>query len=96
MLAMGLRIFRIDQLGLEHDEVAHWIINRAILDDGKHGIYFTEAYGHEAGYHYLQAGFLALLGDSIFALRFISVLLGVVAVAVACAVGRTLYNRSVG
>ena len=35
----------------EHDEVAHWLINRDILA-GEHAIYFSEAYGHEALYHY--------------------------------------------
>ncbi|MCK4832709.1 MAG: hypothetical protein KAS81_08065, partial [Anaerolineales bacterium] len=48
--------------GLEHDEVANWLIDRDILS-GRHALYYTEAYGHEAGYHYLQAAAVALLGD---------------------------------
>ncbi len=33
--------------GLEDDQVANWLIDRDFLA-GDHGIYFTEAYGHEA------------------------------------------------
>ena len=39
--------------GLTHDEVANWLIVQDILA-GKHAIYFTRAYGHEAGFHYVQ------------------------------------------
>ena len=72
--------------GLEHDEVAHWLINRDILA-GNHSIYFTEAYGHEALYHYIQAGFGGLVGDHALGLRLPSAYLGVLLVAVSYALG---------
>lgn len=81
--------------GLEHDEVAHWLINQAILA-GKHAIYFTEAYGHEALYHYLQAYFGALVGDHALALRLPSGYFGVMLVAIAYALGRRLFGARVG
>lgn len=81
--------------GLEHDEVAHWLINQDILA-GHHAIYFTEAYGHEALYHYLQAGFGALVGDHALALRLPSAYFGLLVVAVGYALGRRLFDVRVG
>lgn len=81
--------------GLEHDEVAHWLINQDILTGG-HAVYFTEAYGHEALYHYIQAYFGALVGDHALALRLPSAYFGVVLVAVAYALGRRLFSVRVG
>ena len=104
LLATALRIVGLDNFptpqgatppGLEHDEVAHWLINRDILA-GNHAIYFTEAYGHEALYHYLQAGFGALVGDHALGLRLPSAYLGVLLVAVGYALGRRLFGERVG
>ena len=81
--------------GLEHDEVAHWLINQDILR-GEHAIYFTEAYGHEALYHYLQAAFGALVGDHALALRLPSAYFGIVLVAVGYALGQRLFGVRVG
>lgn len=81
--------------GLEHDEVAHWLINQDILR-GEHAVYFTEAYGHEALYHYLQAAFGAAVGDHALALRLPSAYFGVLLVAVSYALGRRLFGARVG
>lgn len=81
--------------GLEHDEVAHWLINQDILA-GNHAVYFTEAYGHEALYHYVQAGFGALVGDHALALRLPSAYFGVLLVAVAFALGRKMFGPREG
>ena len=81
--------------GLEHDEVAHWLINQDILR-GEHAIYFTEAYGHEALYHYLQASFGALVGDHALGLRLPSAYFGIILVAVSYALGRRLFGARVG
>ena len=78
--------------GLEHDEVAHWLINRSILE-GHHAIYFTDAYGHEAGYHYLQTGFMVLLGDNALALRLPSAFLGILLVAITYTLSRHLFGK---
>ena len=80
--------------GLEHDEVANWLISRAILD-GQHAIYFTQAYGHEAGFHYLQAGFIALLGDNALALRLPAAFLGILLVAITYTLARKLFGKNV-
>jgi 4-amino-4-deoxy-L-arabinose transferase-like glycosyltransferase len=97
LLAAGLRIYGVYQIsppGLEHDEVANWLIDRAILD-GNHTIYFAEAYGHEAGFHYLQALSVALLGDHALALRLPAVLSGLLLVAIQYALTRRLFGVAV-
>jgi 4-amino-4-deoxy-L-arabinose transferase-like glycosyltransferase len=97
LLAASLRIYGLINLsppGLEHDEVANWLIDRSILE-GNHAIYFTTAYGHEAAFHYLQATFVALIGDHALALRLPAVFSGIMLVAVAFALARRLFGQRV-
>ncbi len=94
LIAAALRLYGLNNLsppGLEHDEVAHWLINQDILN-GEHGLYFAGAYGHEAGYHYLQSGFMLLLGDNVLALRLPSAYLGLLLVAVSFALARRMFD----
>jgi len=89
-----LRYYGLNNLsppGLEHDEVAHWLINTDILE-GNHALYFAEAYGHEAGYHYLQTLFMVLLGENAFVLRLPSAFAGILLVAVSFALARRLFG----
>ncbi|HUM72193.1 MAG TPA: hypothetical protein PLK31_25490, partial [Chloroflexota bacterium] len=83
LVAFALRIVGVvgQSPGVAHDEVAHWLIARDILA-GNHAIYFTAAYGHEAGYHYLEAIFLSLFGDNLLALRLLAAFCGLLGVAV--------------
>ncbi len=94
LIAAVLRLYGLDNLsppGLEHDEVAHWLINRDILD-GNHAIYFTEAYGHEAGYHYYQTAFMPMLGDNALSLRLPSAFAGLLGLAVTFTLLRRLFG----
>jgi len=94
LIAAFLRLYGLNNgspPGLEHDEVAHWLINQEILD-GNHSLYFSGAYGHEAGYHYLQSAFMVLLGDNALALRLPSAFLGLLVVAVSFALARRLFG----
>ena len=93
----ALRLFGLNNLsppGITHDEVANWLIDRSILA-GEHAIYFTRAYGHEAGFHYLQTGFVALLGDNVLALRLPAAFCGLLGVAVTFALARKLFGKDV-
>ncbi|MEM8862788.1 MAG: glycosyltransferase family 39 protein [Chloroflexota bacterium] len=85
-------IVTISPPGPEHDEVANWLIDRAILA-GQHGVYFTEAYGHEAGFHYWQTLFIWLIGDNLIALRASAALLGILTIAVTYALSNRLFGR---
>jgi 4-amino-4-deoxy-L-arabinose transferase-like glycosyltransferase len=97
LVAAGLRLYGLAAVsppGLSHDEVAHWLINRDIAA-GHHAVYFTEAYGHEAGFHYLQVIFMLLLGDNALALRLPSAFAGLLLVPVTFALSRRLFGRQV-
>jgi 4-amino-4-deoxy-L-arabinose transferase-like glycosyltransferase len=97
LLAALLRVYGIYNIsppGLEHDEVANWLIDRAILD-GNHAFYFTEAYGHEAGFHYLQAISVAILGDHALALRLPAAFAGLLLVAIHYTLVRRLFGLRV-
>jgi 4-amino-4-deoxy-L-arabinose transferase-like glycosyltransferase len=92
--AAALRLVGLNNVsppGLAHDEVAHWLISRSILA-GNHAIYFTEAYGHEAGFHYLQTLFIWLIGDHALALRLPAAYCGLLVVAVCYALNRRLFG----
>ncbi|MBX3058986.1 MAG: glycosyltransferase family 39 protein [Anaerolineae bacterium] len=97
LTAFALRIIGVvgqSPPGVAHDEVAHWLIARDILA-GNHAVYFTAAYGHEAGYHYLEALFLTLLGDNLLALRALAAFCGLLGVAVTYALARRLFGETV-
>lgn len=81
--------------GVAHDEVANWLIDRSILDEGNHAVYFSRAYGHEAGFHYLQAAAIALIGDHLLALRLTAVFGGLLGVAVTFALSKRLFGLRV-
>ncbi len=98
LIAAALRIVGVSSIsppGLEHDEVANWLIDRSIME-GHHAVYFTEAYGHEAGFHYVQTAVLSLIGDHALALRLPAVFAGILLVAVTFALGRRLFGWEVG
>ena len=97
LVAGAIRLYGLNNLsppGLAHDEVANWLIDRSILA-GNHAIYFTEAYGHEAGFHYLQTLFVALVGNHALALRLPAAFAGLMGVAATYTLGRHLFERKV-
>ena len=94
-IAAFLRLYGLVHLsppGLEHDEVANWLIDQQILQ-GNHAVYFTDAYGHEAGFHYLQSAFISLLGDHALALRLPAAFAGLLLIAVSYALAQRLFDR---
>jgi len=93
LLAAALRFWMLGQVppGLAHDEVANWLIARDILA-GHHAIYFTAAYGHEPLYQYVQAASVALFGDHWLGLRWPSVALGLLGIAVTYVLIRRLFD----
>lgn len=97
MAAAALRLYGLASIsppGLEHDEVANWLIDQSILE-GQHGIYFSQAYGHEAGFHYLQAISVALLGDHALALRIPAAFAGLLLIAIQYTLTRRLFGNRV-
>jgi 4-amino-4-deoxy-L-arabinose transferase-like glycosyltransferase len=84
LLAFGLRTHRLTEVppGLTHDEANHGRDSINILD-GVLLFYFPLNYGSEPLYNYTVAGSMALLGENLFALRYVNVIFGVLTVAAA-------------
>ncbi|MGD2077089.1 MAG: phospholipid carrier-dependent glycosyltransferase, partial [Chloroflexota bacterium] len=82
LLAFGLRTYRLTEVppGLTHDEANHGRDSINILD-GVLLFYFPLNYGSEPLYNYTVAGSMALLGENIFALRYVNVIFGLLAIA---------------
>jgi 4-amino-4-deoxy-L-arabinose transferase-like glycosyltransferase len=87
-------LFNFSPPGLSHDEVANWLIIRRIFN-GEHSVYFPYAYGHEAGFHYVQALFVRLLGSHALSLRLPATFSGLLGIAVCYALNRRLFGRNV-
>lgn len=91
LAAAALRLWAVNRVppGLSDDETAHWLIVRQILA-GQPAIYFTFDKGHEPLFHYLQAGMVALMGGHWLALRYPSIVMGILSVAAIAALTRRL------
>ncbi|MBK8899867.1 MAG: glycosyltransferase family 39 protein [Anaerolineaceae bacterium] len=97
LLAFGLRVVALDEAppGLRYDELQNYLMAGRVLA-GERPLYFAESWGHEPLYHYLQAGSLALLGESDWSLRLPSVVLGMIELAATWLVAQKLLGRRVG
>ena len=84
-LAFGLRLWQLDAQSLWHDEGLSWWFARAPLLETLKGVAGTE---HPPLYFLALGVWLRLAGDSPFALRFLSTLGSVLAVAVILDLGR--------
>ena len=95
-LAAVLRFAGLAQIppGIEHDEVAEVLIAQQILE-GHHALFFREAYGQEPLFLYLLAGALALFGEHVLALRFVSASVGLLTVAAGTRLARRLFGSRV-
>jgi len=97
LLAAALRILAICDAppGPRFDETYEALWARRVMN-GEWPIYFPENFGAEALNAYFQAASLAALGWSDFALRFPSILFGMVEVSAVYALGRRAWNRRAG
>lgn len=98
LLAFGLRVWRLDTTppGWRDDELINsQVISQHVLD-GDWAVYFADASGHEALYHTLNAGMLALFGPTVWGIRFLSVLMGTLTVPLTYLLGRKLFGPTVG
>ena len=77
--------------GVAHDEVAEVLIAESILD-GRHALFFREAYGQEPLFLYLVAGALVAFGRNVLALHFIAASVGLLTVAAGARLARRLFG----
>jgi 4-amino-4-deoxy-L-arabinose transferase-like glycosyltransferase len=96
LLAFFFRTYELTGLGLglEHDEVAEWLIADGIRH-GQHALFFKEAYGQEPLFLYLMAGSITLFGDNVFAIRFTSVFVAMLTLAASYRLLRRMFSPTV-
>ncbi|MGD8858147.1 MAG: glycosyltransferase family 39 protein, partial [Chloroflexota bacterium] len=97
LLAFGLRMHRLTEVppGLTHDEANHGRDSINILD-GVLLFYFPLNYGSEPLYNYVVAGNMALLGENLFALRYVNVIFGLLALSATYLWAARAFGRRTG
>jgi 4-amino-4-deoxy-L-arabinose transferase-like glycosyltransferase len=98
MAAAFLRLYRLDEVppGWRDDELINSLVISQHVLDGELAFFYPDASGHEALYHVLNAGMLALFGPGVAGIRWLSVLLGVLSVWLTYLVGRELFGWATG
>ncbi|MBN1316181.1 MAG: glycosyltransferase family 39 protein [Anaerolineales bacterium] len=98
LAAAFLRLYRLDQVppGWRDDELINSLVISQHVLDGEWSLFYADASGHEALYHILNAGFLQVFGPGVPGIRWLSVLLGVLSIALTIQLGRRLYGFWVG
>ncbi len=78
LLAFALRVVGLNTIppGWRDDEVIETTVHAQLVLDGHYPLYFIQAEGHEPIYHYLSAGWIALVGSSLFSVRLVSAFFG--------------------
>ncbi|MBK8430530.1 MAG: hypothetical protein IPL28_04235 [Chloroflexi bacterium] len=96
LLAALLRLLWLAQLppGLAQDEVLDADIVTTILE-GNHALFFWQGYGHEPLYHYFNVPFRLALGDNWLAIRYPSVVTGLLLIALTMRWVRREWGKSV-
>lgn len=96
--AMFLRMWRLDTAppGWRDDELINSLVISQHVLDGDLSVYYADASGHEALYHALNAGMLAVFGPGVAGIRWLSVILGGLSVLLTFLLGRRLYGSLVG
>ena len=98
LLAFAVRVWQLDAVppGWNDDELSNALVLAQKVLDGDLSVYYVDATGHEAGYHFLAAGFIALFGYNVIGIRLLSAILGTLTVPLTYQVGRRLFGREAG
>jgi 4-amino-4-deoxy-L-arabinose transferase-like glycosyltransferase len=98
LLAFGLRVWQLADVppGWRDDELIEAIVLAQKVLDGQWSFFFPDASGHEPLYHTLKAGMVGLFGYSVWGIRYLSAILGTLAVPLTYLLGRKLFGPTVG
>jgi 4-amino-4-deoxy-L-arabinose transferase-like glycosyltransferase len=94
LLAFLLRTINLSTTppGWRDDEVIETTVHAQLVLTGHYPLYFIQAEGHEPIYHYLTAGWIAVVGRSLFSVRLVSVFFGLLTVAATFRLTRQLFG----
>lgn len=98
LAAFGLRTVNLDSIppGWRDDEVIETTVHAQRVLDGEWPLFFPEAEGHEPLYHYASAGWIAVMGRSLWSVRMVSAFFGLLSVAATFRLARQLFGQRVG
>lgn len=98
LLAFGLRVWQLADVppGWRDDELIEAIVLAQKVLDGQWSFFFPDASGHEPLYHTLKAGMVGLFGYTVWGIRYLSAILGTLAVPLTYLLGRKLFGPTVG
>ena len=96
-LALALRVTNLTHIppGFNGDEAWTGLDAKRILDGGPIGPYVQSAIGQPTGPLYFAAPFVAVFGQTVFAVRFAMAILGVATVAMAYVTFRIMFDRPI-
>jgi hypothetical protein len=94
---MILRLWQLDSVppGWRDDELINSLVISQKAIDGDIAVYYADASGHEALYHLLSAGTLALFGPGVAGIRLLPALLGTASVILTYLLASQLFGRRV-
>jgi 4-amino-4-deoxy-L-arabinose transferase-like glycosyltransferase len=98
LVAVILRFYGLESVppGWRDDELINSLVISQKVLDGDLALYYPDASGHEALYHALNALMLGLFGPSVAGIRWLSAVLGTLAVPLTYLVGRRLFGSWTG
>lgn len=98
LAAFTLRLWQLGSVppGWRDDELINSLVISQKVLDGDLAVYYPDASGHEALYHALNAIFLGLFGPGVPGIRWLSAILGTLAVPLTYLLGRRMFNHGTG
>jgi len=83
LLTAGLRFYHLADIppGWRDDEIVETTLHAQMILEGQRPLFFVQAEGHEPLYHYLAAGLIALSGNGLGQVRWLSAAFGILSVA---------------
>lgn len=97
VVALLLRFWQLDSVppGWRDDELINSLAISQKVIDGDLAFYYADASGHEALYHVLSAGTLALFGPGVAGIRWLPAILGTATVILTYLLASLLFGRKV-
>lgn len=98
LLAFFLRVWQLDTAppGWRDDELIETLVISQNILDGQWAFYYPDASGHEPLYHAGNAAMLAMFGPTVPGIRWLSAILGTLAVPLLYVLGKRLFGERVG
>jgi mannosyltransferase len=96
LLGAGCLVINLDARGVWFDEIIYLNLERQSPSAILNALSVTFSDHHPPAYHFLAHAWIQIMGDTDFAIRLLSVLLGILSLALLYQIGKTLGGASLG